>query len=269
MEEEFQASLDYPYRTTATRNAEEWSKRQEKYQNSSRYCGSGFYFNIESHKLVRSSCKMFSCSNCRDKKVRNILDKTTKYAMTFDLTRFLTFTLGGVNRRSYVSPVESFSYMMAKFVEFRILYKREFGENLDYICFPRSHKDGYCHLHILVNKYIPKSWLNDVMARIQLGNCNIKYVDAHRVGGYLHAYLNKKIHEWYLPKGKRHYTTAGSVELERFEPVDFWVYIDVGVGGTKYAEVNCVHVNIDWWTKYPPPFEFLLSEFYSNLHADN
>ncbi|GAH08212.1 unnamed protein product, partial [marine sediment metagenome] len=25
---------------------------------------------------------------------------------------------------------------------------------------------------------------------------------------------------------------------------------------------ECVYANIEWYTKYPPPFEFLLAEFY-------
>ena len=62
------------------------------------------------------------------------------------------------------------------------------------------------------------------MKRINSGSCNIKYVDAHRVGAYLSSYLRSKEHEWFLPKGKKHYSTSRNVHFEDYVPTDTWVY---------------------------------------------
>lgn len=168
---------------------------------------------------------MFSCKKCRHNKIRNTVIKTRKLALANNLTRFLTLTTGGKEIRKLVSPGDSFYRLMTKFKELKYILKRDYGFELKYICFLRAHKDGYCHLHVLIDKYIPKAILNDILIRIKSGWCNIKYVDPQRVSAYLSAYLERKDHEWFIPKGQKHYTMSKDLSFEKFVPEDTWTFI--------------------------------------------
>jgi hypothetical protein len=140
----------------------------------------------------------------------------------------------------------------------------------------RSHKDGYCHLHILIDRYIPKNWLSISTSALGLGSTKIKYVDIHRVSSYIAKYFSEKDHEWYIPKGVHDFTTSRDIHLDDFIPNPGWMYIRMPLIYIKdekcniirniIGEIECVYTHIDWYTKYPPPFEFLLSEFYEKLN---
>ena len=227
-------------------------------------------YNSETEVLNQSSCKCFSCERCRPKKKYDLLKNIVKTAEKHNLRRHLVITLPGYPFRSLFCNVdESFDYAMKKFNEFRVLYKRFFGRNLSYICLPRSQEDGFCHLHILVEDFIPKDWLDDVLKRINLGFPFITYVDVQRLGNYLSKYWYKE-HEWYIPENKKHYTRSADIELESFVPSSVWYYI--GLPYSSYASgsnrVDCVYRCIDFINPYhsPPPLDFILGEFYKDLN---
>ena len=87
-----------------------------------------------------------------------------------------------------------------------------------------------------------------------------------------------KDHEWFLPKDVHHYTTSRDIHLNDFIPEPSWVYIRMPIGYIRdeygniirniLGEIECVYTLIDWYTKYPPPFEFLVAEFYEKLHLN-
>ena len=206
----------------------EWEKRQEDYKKPNYYCGKHLLLNSDNKYLVRAHCGMFSCSKCRPAKVINTVKNIRRLAFGNDLTRFLTLTIGGKDIRKKISAKESFVVGEQKWRELKILYERDFGHPLKYIRLPRAHKDGYYHAHILIDRYIPKRWLNNAMKRIKTGTCNIKYVDPHRVAAYLSAYLETKEHEWFIPKGMKHYTMSSGLVFDKFVPEDVWEFINTG-----------------------------------------
>ena len=116
-------------------------------------------------------------------------------------------------------------------------------------------------------------------AALGLGSTNVKYVDIHRVSAYLSKYFSEKDHEWFLPEGVHHYTTSRDIHLNDFVPDPDWIYVvmplrfvrDVnGILIRNYiGEIECVYNNVEWYTKYPPPFEFLLSRFYEKLNINH
>jgi len=246
----------------------EWLEIIENYQKPSKNCGKSYVYNLDKHIIKPNNCNQYSCSRCRPRKIWNLIQDVEKIAIAYGLTRFLTITVGGNENRSYLSIKRSFEFLNRKFDSLKILYKREFGVNLRYICFIRAHKNGICHLHILINRFIPKSWLNNATKRLGLGQyaSNIKFVDIHRVGAYLGSYLMSKKHEWFIPKNKKHYTTSQDIRLEGFIPEDTWIFIQVAPNIPVNNKLECVYSNILFYTGKPPPFEFLLGCFYDSLH---
>lgn len=249
--------------------------RKLRYKDRNRGCGAHKLYSRRKHKLVDTHCNQFSCEYCRPRLLKNLKNNIVKYAEKFDLTRFITITFGGKDLRRLVRPDNSFSYVMKRFNNWREYIWRKFGVRVSYINLIRSHKDGYCHLHILIDRFIPKSWLSESTAALGLGSTNVKYVDIHRVSAYLSKYFSEKDHEWFLPEKVHHYTTSRNIHLNDFVPDPDWIYIRMPRSFTKdyngniarnhLGEIKCVYDNIEWVTKYPPPFEFLLGEFYEMI----
>jgi hypothetical protein len=250
--------------------------RKKKYGGRNSGCGNNKLYSRKDHRLVDSHCNQFCCEYCRPRLLRNLKDNIVRYAEKFDLTRFITITFGGKDLRRVVRPDNSYQYVMKRFNNWREYLRRKFGVRVSYINLIRSHKDGYCHLHILIDRFIPKSWLSESTAALGLGSTNVKYVDIHRVSAYLSKYFSEKDHEWFLPEGVHHYTTSRNIHLNDFVPDPDWIYIRMPFSFVKdcngkivrnsIGEIECVYTHIDWYTKYPPLFEFLVAQFYEKLH---
>ena len=201
-----------------------WRNRIVRYSGSNDYCKEHFMYNSILDNLHEVGCKCYNCERCRRKKKYDLLNNIVNSAEKYNLTRHLVITLPGYPFRSLFCNVdESFDYAMKKFNEFRVLYKREFGKNLSYICLPRAQSDGFCHLHVLVGSFIPKDWLDKTLNSINLGFPFITYVDVHRLGNYLSKYWYKE-HEWYIPENKKHYTRSADIEFESYLPDYGWYF---------------------------------------------
>ena len=250
-------------------------RRKKEYKGRNRGCGINKLYSKREHRLVDTCCNQFSCEYCRQKLLKNLRINIVKNADKFGLTRFVTITFGGNDIRRVVRPDNSFSYVMKRFNHWREYLRRKFGVSVSYINLVRSHRDGYCHLHILVDRFVPKFWLSESVSALGLGYTNVKYVDIHRVSAYLSKYFSEKDHEWFLPRGIHHYTTSRNIHLNDFVPDPDWIYIRMPIRFVKdyngilvrnfIGEIECVYTNVMWYSKYPPPFEFLLGEFYENL----
>ena len=252
------SSLDY---TIEHLGQKQWNRRKKIHSNKNLGCGNDIIYNESKHQCYVAGCHQYSCSHCRPKKTKQLLDKVSKYAQENDMTRFLSITLPtGV--RDNILPDDSFEYMQRVWNQVRKQFKRDFGVNLNYILFPRSHANGYCHFHALLDRYIPKSWLDNVMFNLHLGTSDIRYVDVQRVSAYLCSYLQKKEHEWFLPKNKKHYSMSANIHLEEWIPSDTLYFIEMPTN--RHERVNCVYANVKFYTGKPPPFDFILSEFQEN-----
>jgi hypothetical protein len=237
--------------------------RIARYSSASPYCGCSLLYNASKHLLKKTRCGCYSCSRCRPHLQKWLLNRITTLAEIHHLTRHLIITVPGEEFRLKVSPDESFSYAARKFNDFRTLYKREFGHNLEYIALPRSQKSGYIHYHILVGSYIPKDWLDNTMVSLKLGFPFIDYVDIHRLGAYLSKYWYKE-HEWYIPKGKRHYSHSAGLNIDNFVSSDDWYYMGFSIHSNIYSPSSIDRVAgwIECLSGYPPPFDYLVSAFY-------
>jgi hypothetical protein len=237
-------------------------ERIVRYSTVPPYCGHSLLYNPKKHVLNKSHCNCYSCPDCRPRLQRQLLKSIVSLAEVHHLTRHLIITVPGVEFRSKVSPDESFSYASMKFNDFRTLYKRKFGHNLQYIALSRSQETGYCHYHILVGSFIPKEWLDQTMSSLKLGFPFIDYVDVHRLGAYLSKYWYKD-HEWYIPKNKRHYSHSAGLNIEDFVSPDPWYFMRFSTRSDLYSLSSMDRVAgwIERLSGYPPPFDYLVSVF--------
>ncbi|MBU0496407.1 MAG: hypothetical protein KKG04_00435 [Candidatus Thermoplasmatota archaeon] len=247
-------------------------RRKLQYARINKGCGVNKLYDVRNHRLVDAHCNQFSCEYCRPRLLKNLRINIIKYAHEMDLTRFVTITFGGEDLRRVVRPDNSFEYVMKRFNHWREYLKRKFKVKVSYINLVRSHQDGYCHLHLLMNRYIPKSWLSQSTRAVGLGSTNVKYVDIQRVSGYLSRYFSVKEHEWFLPEGIHHYSTSRDIHLNSYVPSSQWVYICMPQRFVKNSEgevvrnilgeIECVCNHTEWYVKYPPPFDFLVAQWW-------
>jgi hypothetical protein len=237
-------------------------RRIARYSKVPRGCGHSLLYNSTQHVLKKSHCNCFSCPQCRPRLQRQLLKEIVCLATEHHLTRQLIITVPGAEFRSKVSPDESFVYASKKFNDFRTLYKRQFGHNLEYIALMRSQESGYCHYHILIGGFISKKWLDQTMSSLKLGFPYIDYVNIHRLGAYLSKYWYKE-HEWYIPKNKRHYSHSTGLHINKFVSPDSWYFIGFSPRSDMFSRSSLDRVSgwVEHLSGYPPPFEYLLSVF--------
>jgi hypothetical protein len=99
----------------------------------------------------------------------------------------------------------------------RVVLSRRYGATLPFIAVLEFHQSGIAHLHVLFGVYIPQAWLSEAWQSIGGGHIvDIRYVDVHRVAGYLAAYLSgAKVEHTLslLPPRGRIFTTSRSITL--------------------------------------------------------
>ena len=142
----------------------QWNYRKKVYSNANRYCAKDKIYNKRGHTIENAGCKCYSCSTCRPKRKKRLINAVINASTEYGLCRMATITLKGKEFRNNVSPDDSFSYAMKKFNSFREYVKRyNHNVKMEYVNFVRSQSNnGYCHLHILQDIWLPKSVLSDI-----------------------------------------------------------------------------------------------------------
>ena len=240
----------------------EWNVRKKVHSNKNKSCGLHKIYDKRENKVLASTCSQISCAKCRPVRKHIILNAVIEACKEHGLNRMLVITLKGKEFRKTCSPDDSFKYMMKKFNSLKIYLKRHLGIKLKYINFPRSQKNGYCHLHVFPDKYIQKDILQKMANDLDLGYTNIKYVDIQRVGAYLKAELNNKDHEWFLPKNKKHYTTSDEITLDLTGKNSNFVFIEFPRYFNVTQKIDKVYDITMLFGDRPPPFEFYVEMFH-------
>ena len=78
------------------------------------------------------------------------------------------------------------------------------------------------HLHVLIDRYVPKEWLDVAWNAVGGGFTWIKYVDVHRVSAYISKYLTKALVGSLTSKKKRISTSRGIRLLQKRESAGWW-----------------------------------------------
>jgi hypothetical protein len=126
------------------------------------------------------------------------------------LTIFATLTL---DPKKLIEIDEPEKYISNIWRKLRVYLKRYTGESVKFIAVKEWQKNGYPHLHVLLNKYIPQDWLSDTWSSLGGGKIvDIRQIkDIEITGRYVCKYLTKGMMS--APKGTRRYTTSRGIKL--------------------------------------------------------
>lgn len=206
-----------------------------------KYCGKYTLFGkiqgrVKTRNIVyRHKCKTWGCGVCGPKKLASIKRGIYREAYIYDLRRFMTLTLPGDFQGSYHDSVVALSKSWKKLL---IYVERRFGDKVKYIKVVEPQKRGVAHLHVLVSRFIPQAWLSQSWQALGGGKiCDIRFVDVHRISGYVSKYMSKAMIGDELGPYRR-YSTSREIKIngEKQPAEGEWEFLKTPIDGFwRYA----------------------------------
>ena len=116
----------------------------------------------------------------------------------------------------------SVNYIRDCWAKMRVSFQRRFRRAPKFIAVLEFQKrTGLAHLHIVVDRYIPRDWIQERWVASGGGaHVDIRHVDVHRVAAYLSKYLSKEL-LLDVPDGVRRVSTSRSIKLNERKPSDY------------------------------------------------
>lgn len=193
---------------------EEYDEFKKTYKNPYYLCGKlGHYYNNNSETVNYVKCQSWTCNVCRRARQYNLYLEILKNVYSFDLQKHFIITFGGKEIREKISWYDSYRFMNKQWDKFLKTIKRKYGD-LSYILLPRAQKDGYCHFHIITNKWLDWEWLNEKRKKYNLGFVSIQ--KNKDVAEYMKNDYWKKT-EWYIPLDIKRYRTSRDIVLRNWK----------------------------------------------------
>jgi hypothetical protein len=159
-------------------------------------------------------CGSYRCKNCQPGKLKRVRARICEIAQQNSLTRFATLTLDPTR---IPDKSRSDRYLRNSWRKMRVTLARKYGASVKYFSVLEYQKSGIAHLHVLFSIYIPQDWLSDAWESVGGGRIvDIRYVDVHRVAGYLATYLSgSKIDHTLarLPRRARIFSASRSISM--------------------------------------------------------
>ena len=193
-------------------------------------------------------CKSWGCFVCGPRKAKQYRAQIMRATHRHKLTRFLTLTLdpcrvalpdevevfyehfraqASQKRPCRCSTCRAVQVRSVKFIrdcwaKMRVSFQRRFGRGPKFIAILEFQKrTGLAHLHIVVDRYIPRDWIQERWVAAGGGaHVDIRHVDVHRVAAYLSKYLTKEL-LLDVPDGVRRVSTSRSIKLNEKKPSEF------------------------------------------------
>jgi len=193
---------------------------------NNRFGGYSTFGHIENEgvtKIVRVTCKKWSCSICGPKNAYKLKNSIIHKAQEKKLQRLLTLTLDPSKFQG-----DSIEYINKCWTKLRVYLSRKYGRSITFIRILELHKSGQAHFHILIDRFIPFEWIKKAWKTVGGGGVDIRFVDIHRVAGYLAKYLTKDLFI-NLPKGKRRYSTSKNLRLTDKKEASGWTFIKIPI----------------------------------------
>jgi hypothetical protein len=165
--------------------------------------------NGTTYRTTRLLCKSWSCPQCAAKRARKLKKAIVEQSRTHGLDRFLTLTMDP----SKGTAEESWPQIKIVWKKFQTYLTRKQGKGFKFLWVIEAQKNGYAHLHILLNQYLDQAWIKKVWDR--LGGGRIVFITRANVaqaGPYLAKYLSKGF-DGGLKPGQRRYGSSRSVNL--------------------------------------------------------
>lgn len=217
-------------------------------------------------KINRILCSKFHCDRCRPLLKDALRDKIQTALTEHQLYTHFVITTEGSDYRDGNDYIQSYKDMSKSWNKIRKILAsdaKKQGKHFSYICLFRAQGNGYCHLHVMTNVFIPKQRLKEISKRY-FNTGFIKIKSNKNVVEYLtNDFL--KDHEYYIPFGRRHYSTSRNINLNIYEEFEedlqdpessFHIRLQSGI-----PMLNQIYTQIEHEYGYPPPFDFLLAEF--------
>lgn len=158
----------------------------------------------------RHLCNAYKCGRCRGRKLRHVRSQIAQVATARKLTRFVTLTLDPAR---IPTGLPSHTYVRDCWRKMRVSLARRAGRAIEFIAVLEFHKSGIAHLHVLVGVYLPQDWLSKAWQGVGGGRIvDVRWVDVHRVAGYLAKYLTKDS-LGALPPGTRIFSCSRGIVL--------------------------------------------------------
>ena len=203
----------------------------------------------------RLNCKTWGCIYCGPRKARLYKHLIGKIAEREQLTRCVTLTLDPSKIRG-----NSVRYLRSVFNKFRLYLRRKFHVIVKYIAVLEFQKNGIAHLHLLVDRFIPRAWIKRSWSAVGGGSVvDVRFVDVHRLSRYLSKYLTPELLQS-APSRARRVTTSRSIWLiEKRQSDGSWTLHKVNIffcHSRLSPDVADVQVDEDG----------MLASFTSNLH---
>jgi len=184
------------------------NKQLGRSKHCGRYTVRGRAPNSPETRFHRVNCKSWNCSYCGPRRAKRYKRAIRESAEAFALQRLLTLTLDPAKIEG--DPVQ---YLSRLFAMLRVYLGRKYRTPIQYIRILEFHQNGNPHLHILIDRYIAREWIQAAWVAVGGGRMvDIRYVDVHRVSRYLSKYLTKEL-LMSAPLRSRRVTTSRGIKL--------------------------------------------------------
>ena len=244
----------------------EFEDLKNDYQKASCLFTSRKTYNEKEHFIKNVPCLNFSCDKCRQSLKKQLFYNTIIACDVFSLDKHLVLTTEGKKFRNEHDYNESYKLMSKSWKKFKQVVQYKYGK-FNYILFPRSQGDGYCHYHIISDmKYVPQKWLDLKRKKYS----NMGYISIQQ-NVDIAEYLTKdfwKDSEYYIPYGKKHF--IGSKEVKKYMAISGLYeknidnhFFQLQPNGSPIADQYYDLVNSV--SGYPPPLGVLTEEFYKTI----
>jgi len=161
------------------------------------------------YRVSRLRCKSWSCPHCAQKRAKRLKKAIVEQSQAHGLDRFLTLTMDPKKG----TAAESWPQIKQTWKKFQTYLARKQGKGIKFLWVIEAQKNGYAHLHILLDRYIPQAWISQAWDR--LGGGRIVFItraNVRHTGPYLSKYLTKGFDEG-LKDGQRRYGSSRTVKL--------------------------------------------------------
>jgi hypothetical protein len=168
------------------------------------------YFS-DTDNLVDIYCGHKTCERCRRRIKRQLFNGIMDVAFHNNIWRHFIVTVAGKEYRESHSITESFEDCVKAWNKLRYVIRYWYGDSFSYICFARAQKSGYCHLHILYDRFLDMRWIR-------------RKAEKYPIFGWMRAtnqnavmYLTNdffKDSEWHIPSNKRHYSMSRNIHFD-------------------------------------------------------
>lgn len=173
-------------------------------------CGKiGYLYDTGSGVLNDVNCNKWFCQYCMPFLKYCLYLEIQKNVYSFNLDKHFIITFGGKELRDKINIVDSYKYMALAWDKMLRNLRHQYGY-FDYILLPRAQKTGYCHYHILINKFIDWVDIDHYRKLAALGYSSINKNQS--VAEYMHNDFFKS-HEWFIPPNIRRVRTSRSIKI--------------------------------------------------------